>query len=84
MITEPHATLLDVGAYGIIFGYVIGGLPALATLLSVIWMAIRIYETDTVQRFLHRKAKEPRVDELTDLIQREEQNDDADDLTDRR
>lgn len=30
-------------------------LPPVASLLTIIWFAIRIYETDTVQRLLGRK-----------------------------
>lgn len=30
-------------------------LPAVAALFTIIWTGIRIYETDTVQRFLGKK-----------------------------
>ena len=33
-------------------------LPPLASLLTIIWFAIRIYETDTVQRLIGRKEAE--------------------------
>lgn len=33
-------------------------LPAVAALLSIIWMLIRIYETCTVQRWLYGKTKD--------------------------
>lgn len=36
-------------------GTVINLLPAIAAFLSIIWTAIRIYETATVQRFLGKK-----------------------------
>lgn len=32
-------------------------LPAVAAVLTIIWTAIRIYETDTVQRLLRGKDK---------------------------
>jgi hypothetical protein len=32
-------------------------LPAVAAILTIIWTAIRIYETDTVQNLLKRKPK---------------------------
>jgi hypothetical protein len=32
-------------------------LPAVSALLSIIWIAIRIYETDTVQRLVGRKKE---------------------------
>jgi|APCry1669189567_1035234.scaffolds.fasta_scaffold168476_1 hypothetical protein len=31
-------------------------LPAISALLTVVWMCIRIYETDTVQRLLGKKG----------------------------
>lgn len=31
-------------------------LPAVAALFTIIWTSIRIYETDTVQRFLGKKT----------------------------
>lgn len=35
-------------------------LTPIATLFTIIWMGIRIYETETVQRFIGRlKRKEP-------------------------
>lgn len=33
-----------------------GWLPAIAAALSIVWTAIRIYETRTVQRWLGRRA----------------------------
>jgi hypothetical protein len=30
-------------------------LPAMAAILTIIWTAIRIWETDTVQTIIHRK-----------------------------
>lgn len=46
----------DVISIGALLGYVAQLLPMMATLLTVIWMAIRIYETDTVQSWLKREA----------------------------
>jgi hypothetical protein len=39
-----------------IVGTFLGWLPHIAAILSVVWMAIRIYETDTVQRLIGRKG----------------------------
>lgn len=33
-------------------------LPAVAAILTILWTAIRIYETDTVQRLLGKKKPE--------------------------
>lgn len=45
----------DVLSIGVLLGWLVAALPAIATLLTVIWTAIRIYETDTVQRWLGKK-----------------------------
>ncbi|MCW2406188.1 hypothetical protein M2336_002817 [Sphingobium sp. B1D7B] len=44
----------DAGAIATAFGGLIEMLPAIATSLSIIWMALRIYEMDTTQRQLGR------------------------------
>lgn len=49
-------TAADVGSVGTAVATVAGWLPEVSALLSVIWIAIRIYETETVQRLLGRKA----------------------------
>lgn len=36
----------------------VGYLPAIAALFTIVWTAIRIYETDTVQRFLKKFRKQ--------------------------
>jgi hypothetical protein len=33
-------------------------LPPVASLLSILWVAIRIYETDTIQNLLYRNRKD--------------------------
>lgn len=38
-------------------------LPHIATLLSIFWFCIRIYETRTVQRWLGRKVPRGRYDD---------------------
>lgn len=47
----------DVISWGALLGYIAQVLPTMATTLTVIWMAIRIYETPTVQRLVHRKRR---------------------------
>lgn len=39
-------------------GTLIEMLPSISALLSIIWVAIRIFETDTVQRMLGRKPSD--------------------------
>jgi hypothetical protein len=40
-----------------LLGSLISVLPALASVLTIVWTAIRIYETPTVQALLHRKER---------------------------
>ena len=44
-------------------GTLIEMLPAIAALFTIVWTAIRIFETDTVQRMLGRKGAEDAVDQ---------------------
>lgn len=45
----------DALSVSVVVTTVMGWLPALAALLSIIWTLIRIWETDTVQRWAGRK-----------------------------
>ena len=54
-ISEPVKHLFDSLSLGAIVATFIGVLPHIATLLSVIWFALRIYESDTVQKALGKK-----------------------------
>lgn len=47
--------IIDALSIVVAVGTVIKLLPAIAAFLSIIWTAIRIYETATVQRFLGKK-----------------------------
>jgi len=42
----------DALAVGTTIGAIIGWLPAIAALATIIWTVIRIYETATVKRFI--------------------------------
>ena len=55
-MSDPK-TGLDVASVAAVGGWALGLLPTIATLLTVVWMGIRIYETDTVQKLLYGKAK---------------------------
>lgn len=50
--TTKH--LADVGSIGITVGAFAGWFPTISAGLAVVWMAIRIFETETVQRLLGR------------------------------
>lgn len=54
-LDEPTKHLFDGISLGTIVATFLGWLPHVATLLSIVWVAIRIWETDTVQRLARRK-----------------------------
>lgn len=49
---HPIETAVDVGALSILFGVFFSGLPHVTALLTFVWVLIRLYETNTVQRWL--------------------------------
>jgi len=55
MATEGTKTLIDGISMVTVIGTIGEVLPPLAALFTVVWTAIRIYETKTVQRILKRK-----------------------------
>lgn len=56
----PDKSALDVGAVAISLGTFFEYLPAVASLLSVIWLLLRIWESDTIQRALGRQNRKDR------------------------
>tara|TARA_Y100000401_G_scaffold17329_1_gene11753 strand:+ start:352 stop:528 length:177 start_codon:yes stop_codon:yes gene_type:complete len=57
MDSEPVKTVLDVAAGGTAFGALLGYLPPIAALLSIVYTLVRLWETKTVQRFVKRRDK---------------------------
>ena len=55
MATESTKTLVDGLSVVTVVGAIGELLPPMAALFTLIWTAIRIYETQTVQRLLGRK-----------------------------
>ena len=57
---QEAKTLADGAALTVTFSGMMGWMTPLATLvgslLGIVWMAIRIYETDTVQKMLGKNA----------------------------
>lgn len=47
-------TTVDVISVSTVVGTLMGLLPSMAALFTIIWTGIRIYETDTVQKWLHK------------------------------
>ena len=50
--TPVDATAIAIGAFSLI-----DVLPAVASVVTILWMLIRIYETATVQRWLGKDIK---------------------------
>ena len=57
MQQEQLKHLGDVVSVGTVIATLAAWLPPLAALFTILWTAIRIYETQTVQRFLKRFRK---------------------------
>ena len=57
-IDEHTKHVLDFTSIGVVLGSLIQILPAVASLFTIVWTGIRIYETKTVQAWLkNRKAQ---------------------------
>ena len=50
--------MIDGASILTVIGTLVELLPAVSAVLSIIWVAIRIYETDTVQKLVNRKKDE--------------------------
>lgn len=57
MTIESSKHVADGISLGTAFGTLIGVLPGIAALLSIIWSAIRIYESRTMQKLLGHNPK---------------------------
>lgn len=47
--------LIDIASISTTLAALAGWLPAIAAILSIVWSAIRIYETKTVQALLRKR-----------------------------
>ena len=61
--SEPTKTLIDGLSLVTVIGTLMDMLPSVSALLSIVWVGIRIYETETVQRMLGRKGNKNASDE---------------------
>jgi len=58
MTADTTKYTLDAMSIATVVGTLMDVLPAVAALFTIVWTAIRIYETDTVQSIIrHYKAK---------------------------
>ena len=56
---DDHAkTIIDVSSITVVLATLVEWLPAVAALASLIWSVIRIYETETVQRWIKKCRKQ--------------------------
>lgn len=46
----------DVISLGMVAATLVGWLPSVAAVLAIVWTSIRIYETKTVQGWIHGKS----------------------------
>lgn len=53
-VAEPG----DFVAYSVVLGAFVGFLPHVATILSIVWIALRIWESDTVRSVTRRQKAE--------------------------
>jgi hypothetical protein len=56
-MNENGAYVGDVMSIGIIASTLAGWLPTIAAVLSIVWVLIRIWETDTVKSWTNRGPK---------------------------
>ena len=59
-LTEPTKNIIDALSVVTVIGTLAQALPSIAALFTIIWTALRIWETETVRNLTGRgKAKEP-------------------------
>jgi len=54
MMDENTKHLVDSASIATVVGTLAGILPAIAAIFTIVWTTIRIYESDTVQRFINK------------------------------
>ena len=52
---ETLKHIIDGASIITVIGTLVEFLPAVSAILSIVWVAIRIYETETVQKLVNRK-----------------------------
>jgi hypothetical protein len=57
-LSEPTKQAGDFVSLGVVIATIADWLPAVAALLTIVWTAIRIWETRTVQSLLGRTPRE--------------------------
>jgi hypothetical protein len=57
-LSENTKHIIDFASVATVLGALVEVLPAIAAIFTIVWTAIRIYETDTVQGLLGKKNAE--------------------------
>ena len=55
--TESIKPIIDAVAVTTTASALVGWLPPIVAILTLVWTVIRIYETETVQRFVQKRKK---------------------------
>ena len=61
--SESTKSLIDGLSLVTVIGTLMEMLPSVSALLSIVWIGIRIYETETVQKMLGNKGSKDASDE---------------------
>lgn len=56
-MTDHAKTIFDASSIAVVAGTLMNWLPAVAAAASLIWSVIRIYETETVQKWVRKCRK---------------------------
>jgi hypothetical protein len=57
-LSENTKHVIDFASVATVLGALVDVLPAIAAIFTIVWTAIRIYETDTIQGLLGKKNAE--------------------------
>ena len=57
VLDSPAGAVGDWTSIGIVLGTIANILPSIAALLSIIWLALRIWESDTVRGWTNRETR---------------------------
>ena len=62
---ETLKHVIDGASILTVIGTLVEFLPAVSAVLSIVWVAIRIYETDTVKKLTNRKKDDAKQEQET-------------------
>lgn len=58
-MNDQAKVIVDLSSITVVFATLVEWLPAAAALASLVWSIVRIYETETVQRWIKKCRKQP-------------------------